>query len=220
MSVILIQNAAILICSAIGVVFGAFRYLRPKKPLYASMIVLGLACIMLGRLYQTIQLWTGNDIAGVFQIGTLGTTGAFSFFFSANFGQIDSLADSGDKKLQRYRIIAWAGPVCIAALYAIILLSPAKMPLKAIYGFTAFMIAQAAYFHIKHLLIPDVDYGVVRCQRGYNALAFCLGIMDMIEIIAMLKGNETLLIISGAALSILSLAIIPVMDRGVKKWTT
>ena len=37
-------------------------------------------------------------------------------------------------------------------------------------------IAAAGYFHLKHLMIPDVDYGVVRCQRGYNALGLCMGL--------------------------------------------
>ena len=219
MNVLLIENLAILLCAAIGFVFGAFRYLRPRKPLYASMIVLGLGCILLGRLFQCVWLWTGGSLTDHFQVGILGAAGAFSFFFSANFGQVDSLVDDGGKCFRRWRIAAWSGPLVIAALYAVILLTPAKKEIKAAYGFTAYIIALASYFHVKHLFIPDVDYGVVRCQRAYNGLALIMGIASMLEMIAMVRNRETIIMAAGAALCVLSLALVPAMDRGVKKWT-
>lgn len=113
--------------------------MRPRKSLYASMIVLGLGCLMLGRLFQCVWLWTGGSLTEGFQIGILGAAGAFSFFFSSNFGQIDSLVDDGGKSFRRWRIIAWLGPVCIAALYVLILLNPAGAVIKASFGFTALL---------------------------------------------------------------------------------
>ena len=68
--------------------------------------------------------------------GSLGAAGAFSFFFSANFGQIDFL----------------------------------------------------------------VDDGVVRCQRGYNALALCIGLATMAESIALVWKNELLIMLAGGIL--------------------
>jgi hypothetical protein len=175
---------------------------------------------MLGRLFQCIWLWTGAGLTERFQIGVLGSAGAFSFFFSANYGQIDSLVDDGGKRFRAYRIAAWAGPLGTAALYAAILLSPAKAEFKASFGFTACLIGLASYFHVKHLLIPDVDYGVVRCQRGYNALALGLGAGSMAEMIALAWEMKTLTMAAGAALCVLSVLLVPVMDRGVKRWTT
>ena len=218
MNILLTENLAILVCSAVGFLLGAFRYLRPRQPLYASMIVLGLSCILLGRMFQCVWLWIGGSLTEDFQIGVLGAVGAFSFFFSANFGQIDSLVDDGGKQFRRWRIIAWIGPVCAAALYMLILFSSAGAAFKAAYGFTSFMIALASYFHVKHLFIPDVDYGVVRCQRGYNALALCIGLASIAEGIALARNNELLIWISGGLLCVLSLLLAPVMDRGVKKW--
>ena len=220
MRILLIENLAILLCAAAGFLPGAYRWLRPKKPLYASMIVLGLGCVMLGRLFQCIWLWTGAGLTERFQIGVLGSAGAFSFFFSANYGQIDSLVDDGSKRFRAYRITAWAGPLGTAALYAAILLSPAKAELKISFGFTALLIGLASYFHVKHLLIPDVDYGVVRCQRAYNALALGLGAGSMAEMIALAWEMKTLTMAAGAALCVLSVLLVPVMDRGVKRWTT
>ncbi len=83
----------------------------------------------------------------------------------------------------------------------------------------AIVIAAACYFHVKHLFIPDVEYGVVRCQRPYNALALAMGAAIMTETTALARNSELLLLSSGAVLCAVSLAIVPTMDRGVKRWT-
>ena len=219
MQYVLIENIAILICSAAGFVFGAYRYLRPKKPLYASMIVLGLGCIMLGRLFQCVRVLTGTSLTDEFQIGILGIVGAFSFFLSANYGQIDSLVDDGGTGFRRFRAIAWCGPLVIAALYALIAAGPASIGSKIGCAIAAAVIARACYYHLKHLIIPDVEYGVVRCQRTYNALALCIGVSSMLELIAAYRDYSGLFLFSGTALCALCLLIVPVMDRGVRKWT-
>ena len=107
----------------------------------------------------------------------------------------------------------------IAALYIPVAAGAANLDAKIGFGFTAVLIASACYFHVKHLFIPDVDYGVVRCQRGYNGLALCMGIVSMLEMIALNLSVQWLLLASGVVLCAVSLAITPVMDRGVKKWT-
>ena len=49
MKYLMYENAAILLCAGIGFIMG-FRYLQNRKTLYASMIMLGVGCILLGRL--------------------------------------------------------------------------------------------------------------------------------------------------------------------------
>ena len=73
---------------------------------------------------------------------------------------------------------------------------------------------------VKHLMIPDVDYGVVRCLRGYNALAIALSVLSMWELISLAWGSKILFILSGVGLCGVSLALVPAMDKGVKKWQT
>ena len=219
MKFLLIENLAVLICAGIGFVFGT-KYLSIKKTLYATMIVLGVGCILLGRLYQCARLLSGETITDTFQVGVLGVAGAFSFFFSSNYGQIDSLVDDGSRLFAKYRIIAFLGPLCIAALFVPVLLSPSGLAFRVGCGFAACLIAVACYYHVKHMFIPDVDYGVVRCLRTYNTLAFCLAILTMAEMIALSRKLEWLLIVSGIGLCAVSLALVPVMDRGVKAWRT
>ena len=219
MKYLLIENLAILVCAAAGFLSG-IRYLNARKALYASMIEQGVGCIVMARLYQCVLLWTGGSLTDHFQVGSLGVIGAFSFFFSANFGQIDSLVDAGEADFRKYRLIAVLGPLYINSMLIPILLSPASLSFKASCAAVGVLVGAACYFHVKHLLIPDVDYGVVRCLRGYNALALAMSVMSMWELIALSMGSEPVLIVSGVGLCAVSLAMVPGTDRGVKKWRT
>ena len=218
MNHLVVENLAVVLCAAAGFLYGARLYLRPKKPLYASMIVLGLGCLMLGRLYQCVRLLTGSEITVSFQIGVLGIVGAFSFFFSANYGLIDSLVDDGSPAFARYRRIAWAGPALIALFYLPVVFSPIAAAGKVICTVVAVFIGLACYFHVKHLVIPDVDYGVVKCLRHYNALALALGAVSMLEMAALAWEIDWLVALVTILLCVISLAMVPVLDRGVKAW--
>lgn len=215
----LIENLAVMVCAAIGTLSG-IGYLKSRRALYAGMIVEGMICVALGRLYQCVHLWTGGSLTARYQVGALGILGAFSFFFSANFGQIDSLVDGGENEFRKYRINALIGPLYVLLMVIPILLSPASRAFKISCAFVSVFISAACYFHVKHLFIPDVDYGVVRCLRGYNALAVALSVLSMWELIALAWESEVVFILSGIGLCVVSLALVPMMDRGVKKWQT
>ena len=219
MSTLLTVNLAILACAGFGFIFG-FRYLQTRKNLYASMIVLGVTCFALGRLYQCARLWTGGLLTERFQPGLLGMMGAFSFFFSSNYGQIDSLVDDGGADMRKYRWIGFVAPVCVTGLLVLILAKPVHIGFKVGCTLSAVAMSAACYYNLKHLLIPDAEYGVVACLRGYNALALALSLLSMCELVALTYDSQTAFILSGAGQCVALLLIVPVMDRGVKKWTT
>ncbi len=207
------------VSSGIGFFLGAGKYLKPRKPLYASMIVLGAGCITIGRAYSLLRLITGLEIEGIFHVGMLGTVGAFAFFFSANFGQIDSLVDDGSKQFLKYRFISLIGIAAAAVIYIFILFSPATAAEKVTDAVVFVTIAASSYFHIKHILIPDVDYGVVRCLRSYNACALSYGVLCMLETMAAANGFTAFMVTVCLLQCAVSLLIVPVMDMGVRKWS-
>ncbi len=211
-------NLAMAVCALVGMTLGGLYYLAPRKPLYASMIVLGVGCIVLARTYQFARLLTGLDIIDIFQLGVFGIIGTFAFFFSANFGQIDSLVDDGSKEFFRYRLIAWCGPVAVLIMY-LIAAQNCYFAEKIAYGLVALSVGAASYYHIKHILIPDVDYGVVHCLRKYNSLALFYGLLCMLEIIFVEHRIAMAVLIVGILQCITSIMIVPVMDKGVKLWT-
>ena len=211
-------DIALMICALSGLVLG-FDCLRPKKPLYSAMIVMGLGCFAIGKAYTLTRQITGLETSGIFHVGILGIVGAFAFFFSSNFGQIDSLVDDGSRKNMIYRIIPITASTVIIGIYAVILLSPASAAEKIADGLAALAASAAGYYHLKHLLIPDVDYGIVRCLRGYNALAlvFCFGAMT--ELTASAYSCEWLRTTACVVESVILVLIVPIMKRGVRNWS-
>ena len=80
-------------CSIIGFIYGLRHLVRGRKAIFPKMVTGAIGCIALGRLYQLVRLATGGKIEGEFQLGILGVIGGLMFFFSANFGLMDSIAD-------------------------------------------------------------------------------------------------------------------------------
>ena len=217
----LIANIIVCVCALGGFVFGGIKFFRPKKALYAQMITLSLGCIAFGRLFNIIRLMTDGNITDSFQLGFLGMIGSLLFFFSSNFGTVDSLVDDHSKEYKKYRLIAFAAPVAAVLLYAGLFLLGEVLPLWKIQGavLTLFVIP-SSYFNLKHLIFPDIDFGIVKCLRPYNLLALIYSISIFVEFCAMSRDNEVLTLICCCVTGLVTAAMIPTVVRGVNKWKT
>lgn len=221
MNLTLISNIVTCVLALTGFIFGIMKFFKPKKALYAQMITLAIGCMAFGRLYQVVRLLTGGEIFIEFQLGVLGVIGSLMFFFSANFGLMDSLADDGSKQYRRYRIIPAAAPITAALLYVIFILLPgAQMQLAVSGAVVTVFVMVTAYFNLKHLIFPDVDFGIINCLKMYNLTVLIYAFLCMAELIAVRIGNEVLIACTGVLMGIALLAVVPVVERGMKKWTT
>lgn len=210
-------SLALTISAGIGFVYGLFRFFRNESALYIRMIVFGVGCAMLGRLFATLLYLVNGELFPGFNVGMLGIIGSFLFFFSANFGQMDSVVDDGSPKFRKARIIALAAPLTVVILWCIIF---------AVYGFNettisvgieALFLAMASYYHLKHLIIEDVGSGLVKSIRSYNLLALVYAALCLSEVLV--EGFVLPLIVTILECAVL-IAFIPVLERGMKKWTT
>ena len=220
MSISMITNLIILISSQIGFLYGIFTILIKKKPLYLKMVVLAMACMTVGRIFVMLQYITKDQMPDVFNIGMLGMVGCFLFLFSANYGMIDGLTDDGSREFLKYRIISWLIPALIVAGFIPAFLYEDHMSKKISYTIVVLFIALASRYHFKHLIFPDVDYGVVRAIRGYNLIAMVLCFSAMIFIGADMTDNEYALLGAGIVMSVCCLVIIPLLRKEATKWTT
>ena len=221
LNLILIANIITCVCAFIGFIYGIVKFFQPKKAVYAQMITLAAGCMAFGRLYQVVRLLTQGDILNEFQLGIFGVIGSLVFFFSANFGLMDSLADDRSKKYLKYRIIPLVAPALVIALY-LIFIAFADMPklLKITGAVVAFFAIQTTYFNLKHLIFPDVDYGVIKCLKLYNLLVLIYGFLCVAETISMNNANDISICIIGALMGIILLVVVPTVERGINKWTT
>ena len=219
MNIYLIANIITCICAFPGFVYGIIKFFKPKKAIYAQMITLAVGTMAFGRLYQVVRLLTGGGIVEEFQLGTLGVIGSLLFLFSANFGLMDSLADDGSKHFLKYRIIPLAAPVFCAVLYiAFILFADISSFAKIVGAIITFFAMVTTYYNLKHLIFPDVDFGIIKCLKAYNLLALLYSLLCLVEVITVSRNSETATLIIGVIMGALLVAIVPSVERGMKKW--
>ena len=215
----LLSNLYLFICMAISFSYGVFRFFRKGKALYLQLIICGIGCMMFGRLFRVVRILTGGNLPIGFHVGVLGIMGSFLFFFSANYGQMDSLTDDGSRLNIRYRLLALIAPVIVASGYIYIAFSDTTTENKVVCGTVMIAIMLSAYYSLKHLLFPDIEYGIIRCIRGYNFLVLVLALLCVAEMTLLIVGNWVPLLIVYILMGIVSLLVPPVLEKGVNQWT-
>ena len=214
-----ITNLCMLLCAAIGSIYGGVVFLARKSPLYAKMITGAVGCLTLSKLLVAVRDMAAFE-AGIFTPDTLGYVGVFLFLLCANAGLMNGLADDGSAEFRKYRIIAFLAPLGVAGLYMFILFSDIPTAAKVICAVVTAVSGAASYYHFKHAIFPDVDFGVMRCVRPYNWLALAFVFLHMGEMISSAINSDILLIIVTVPICIISLIILPTLRRGIEKWKT
>ena len=213
-------SLALTVCAGIGFGYGLFRFFRDKSPLYVRMIVFGVGCAMLGRLFTTLLVLENGDVFEGFNVGMLGIIGSFLFFFSANFGQMDSIVDDGSPKFRKTRIIALAAPLAVAVIWCVAAATVGVSEITIWVGIEMLFLALASYFHLKHLIIEDVESGLIKSIRSYNLLSLVYAFLCIMEVLVECFSLPTFVIILVIVLECaVLLAFVPVLERGIKKWT-
>jgi len=212
-------TAAQALCLLFSFLWGGRLYLHERKSLYLQMIVLATGCLLLSRLFDLALLVSAKTYPELFHVDFFGIIGCFIFIFGANYGQMDRLVDDGSRKLLVYRLVPLL--MNLLPLYFIFRLhgSRASLLIKIEYTIVLILLAHAMYYNLKHLLIPDIEYGFVRCFRRYNLLMLIIEHLFLTELCFRVFGSFG---IGMAAVYLLTavafLLLIPTLRRGVKLW--
>ena len=117
MDLYLFANIIVCVFAFAALIYGATEFIKPKKALYGKMITLAMLCIVFSRLSNIVRIVTQGNLYDSFQLGFLGGIGSFLFFFSSNFGTIDTMADDGSREYLKYRLIGLIAPVVTICVY-------------------------------------------------------------------------------------------------------
>ena len=105
-----------------------------------------------------------------------------------------------------------------AEAVAVIAFSGQSTVLRLTYAAVLTFIMLAAYFNLKHLLIRDVEGGIIKSIRGYNLLALLLELLYAAEILFdsfnMYKPKSIVYLL----MSLCLIAIIPVLRKEITSW--
>ena len=136
------------------------------------------------------------------------------FLFSSYFGAIDRLSDGGERRYLPYRLAALLAPVAVLGLtiWSVIRWgAAASLPLLLL----VIPMGATLFFALKHLL-PDVEMGIIRVMRPYNALVLLLGLCQMVTRMPGVSGAAALA--ATVLTSLLLVAMLPTAEMGVRKW--
>ncbi len=105
----------------------------------------------------------------------------FFFMYSSYYGAINSLADGKQRKFRRFRVIA-------GVVAAVFFVGSALMMYffhKGVWMYIVIVpMGFTLYFAMKLLIIPDVDMGIIKVMRPYNALIVGLCICMILRILS------------------------------------
>lgn len=213
-----IAQQVALIGTLVGFIYGLKKVWIEKQPMYMKIVVMAVGCAMLSRLYNVAILLTEGSLRTGFSVGNLGIIGTFLGLLSANFGQIDGLVDDKSPGLKKYRYIPLIGSALAVLLIVRVWTYGVTTGLKICYTIGLLVIGMAVYYHIKHLIIPDVEFGIAQSIRTYNLLAIIYAVLSIGEFQAFAKGHDTLYMICGVLMGIVITLLMIALERGVSRW--
>lgn len=204
-----------LAASLAALILGGTLCARRKQPLFFKILLFAAASCFLDALFEGCWLLVYGAAPEGFHVGYLGCVGMWFFLFSSYFGAIDRLADGGERRYLPYRLAALPAPLAVLGLtiWSVIRWgAAASLPLLLL----VIPMGATLFFALKHLLLPDVEMGIIRVMRPYNALVLLLGLCQMVTRMPGVSGAAALA--ATLLTSLLLVAMLPTAEMGVRKW--
>lgn len=216
----LIPEIYLLICAVIGLAYGLSILFTKKPPLYFKLILFAMASQVFTRVFYLVTYLCYGDIPDVFNIGFVGLATFMMFLFFANFGSMDSLVDEKTKLITPYRILPLVIPVAEISISILVLFEDdVDFTVRISFVVLSAVAGLAGYFNLKHIIIRDVDGGIVRLVRGFNLLSLLVEILTLAEVALVCYGITNIVVYVQAVLGIIYIALLPLLYKEVRKWT-
>ena len=205
------------VAAFIATLIGMFKYFRKKSPLFLQMVVCMMGCRFFNGLLDLLLVYSKMNM-DTFTVSSLVQLAQFLFLICANIGALDHLCDDGSKSNRKYRIIAALIPLLI---YGVLIWYTIYDEFNAAEKFMLLIAVPvplySLYYHIKHLIIPDVEGGIIRTIRPFNAVC----ILNCVAFFAeyTFKYGSIYWYVAVSIEVFVSIAIIPVLTHGIKKWS-
>ena len=204
-----------LAAALVSLILGGVLCARRKQPLFFKILLFAAAGYFLGALFEGGWVLVYGAAPEGFHVGYLGYVGMWFFLFSSYFGAIDRLADGGERVYRPYRLAALTAPLALLGLAVWSVAdygAAASLPLLLL----VIPMGMTLYFALKHLLLPDVEMGIIRVMRPYNALVLLLGLGQAALLFPGLTGTAQPVVT--LTVGILLVAMLPTAEMGVRKW--
>ena len=194
-----------------------------KGALFLQIVACGMGCMALGNIFVFALNVTAPEEALTtlttgFNIGLLGIFGMFAFIFSASYGQIDGLGDDKSPELRKYRLLALIAPGVNLIILLGIVFAGIELNMQIIYPVLFLPAILASYYNLKHLIIPDVDLGILACIRKYNLVALIMTTLVLLSTAAKQYDISALYSILNVLTGISAVTVFYFAKSGSEEW--
>jgi len=210
---------ALLVSAFASFAWGCFRILKKKTALFKILILGAIGCLMLGRLFELVMFLITDKVPAKFHIGIYAIMGGFLFMLSSSYGQMDGLVDDRSPGLAKYRLIPLAAPALILASGLLPLLPGSQLTFRWAYMPALALIGLASYYSLKHLIIPDVSFGIIQSIRKFSAVSLSLEFLYAAQLFCEAQRLSKYAPVFFALLILDYPLVVIMLEKGVKKWT-
>lgn len=198
-----------------SLVWGTACCARQRQPLFFKILLFGCASYFLGAVFEGCWFLVYGAAPQGFHVGYLGYMGAWFFLLSAYFGAIDRLADGGEPQLRLYRLGALIAPGAVAVLTIWSLMTWGWIS-SLLLLLLAIPMGLTGYFALKHLILPDVEMGIIRVMRPCSGCVVLLCLCQALAVAPQVpQGVQQA---AGAVFCLLLAGLLPLGEMGVRKW--
>lgn len=217
---VLATNIYLLVCSCIGLIYGLVVLFNKRPPLYFRLIIFAMGCQVFSRVYYVVSFLCYGGLPDVFNIGFIGFGVFLLFLFFVNYNQMDLLVDDNTKQMIKYRLISLIVPLIeIAVSVFALFMDNVAVTVRLSYIMLSVLAGLAGYYNIKHLLIPDVDGGIIKAIRGFNIMSLVVEVLTIAEIGFNCFGYPVFIKYVEILLGVLYIIMLPSLYKEVQKWT-
>ncbi len=216
---IIVINIYLLVCACIGLIYGLTAIYKKKQPLYFKLMVFPIACQVFSRAYYTITVLCYGELPSAFNVGFLGFATFFLFLYLPNVGTLDNLVDEKKERFTKYRLIPITVPTLeLAISVAAFFYGYAQLSVRIFFIVLTLFAGLAGYFNMKHLIIPDVEDGIINSIRNFNLVCLIFEFVSISEIGLYCFNIQTPIVVIQALLGIFYIAFLPFLNKETKKW--
>lgn len=208
--------------SAAAFGYGAARLFRKGTPKFFQLFVWAAGCYMIEELWVIVNALFGNGTQdGLVTVRLFGFFGCMCFMLSASSSESDRMADDGKQK--KAKLLALLAPAVLLGIYVVYTLVPENKAslFSHITGFISIAPALfAAFFNLKHLLLPEDEKGYLKLTRGIDILSLVFYAGNYLYPMAFLYCSSFAMSVYDIILAAILFVIVLLCVRGAKKWKT
>jgi hypothetical protein len=208
-----------LIATLFSLIYGLKHFFKKGKPLCLQSITMAMASHALGSVFHLCQMLTGTDLMEGFTPAYLGRIGFFLFILTASYGQLDRIVDDGSVTMRPARILALVAPLLAVLLYLPnVFLEDVPVSTKVVYALVWIPAVICVYFNLKHIIIPDLDFGFIKAIKPYNVFVLLLSYAELICLTAWNDYKPPLMAVTAVVFGALCVCAMVFARKGVAKW--